>query len=1076
MNKGKLIIFLLFLFLGVNSALAQSTITGKVTGDDGMPVPGATIVIKGTTLGTIAGADGTYKLSVPQGAKADSIQFSFIGMETVVEAIAGRTTINSQLKRGDVAVDEVVVTALGISRDQKTLGYAATKVSSDDIVGARTTNVADALAGKVAGLQVNSTSSNPGAASNVVIRGFSSINGSNQPLYVVDGIPMTNGSVSGNGITLATSGISNISSNDIESMTVLKGAAATALYGSRAANGVILITTKSGKKTGDKNFTVEYNGTVQARMVSLYPEMQNDFGQGWNGAQTYIENGSWGPRFDGSMQLYGPIYNGQQLYHKYVALEDNIDDFLETGWSQNHSVSLNGVSDDNKMKYYVSYSFNGDNGIMPGDHDVYKRNTITFKSTYDATSKLSITSSINFSRISTDGVDSDQGVTAIDGLLELPRDVSLVDMKDLSNVFNTPTAYFTPYGITNPYWAIENSEVSVNAKEVMGKIQADYKIIEPLKITYRFSFNHTDRNFLYGSPKIAVSADLLWDDKGYSPVNMNQSGFVKNAFVRGYETNHDVLLNFSKKFVNDRLDVSAIAGVNVNERSSSNIGSTASNLAIASGFWTLSNGAEKTSMSDNKSKRRLVGLIGNATIGWDDMVYLDYSIRNDWSSTLPIDNNSYLYQGITGSFIFSKVIPENDILSFGKVRIAYGTTGNDADPYSTSDIFVSGYANAYYAADVYTFPNNGVNAYQKAATAGNNNLRPEMTKEFELGLDLQFFKGRIGVDASYYNRKTNDQVFTLPVDPASGYSYMIVNYGEVQNKGFELLLSTIPVQTKNFRWDLSFNFAKNHNEVLSLPEELKGGKTAINNFGSGKDALYMYAEVGRTTGELYTALPTYDSEGHIIVDETGLPVLTSEIQHTGKNVHPDWTGGINTAFSWKGLSLSASLDIRKGGYMFSRTKNLMFFTGNGAATTYNDRNPFIIPNSVVAVTGDDGKVSYVENTTAISYSDGTLQTFMDERGTFYGGENYLVDRSFVKLRNISLSYTLPRYISNMARLSDVTVGVFCSNVFTWTHKANRYIDPENTAYAMDGDLAAQFGELYCNPSCRIWGVNLGLKF
>ena len=374
--KRKLMLLMTCLFIGFGLASAQiSRVTGTVTSEeDGLPVVGASILVKGTSVGTVTDLDGKFTLeNIPSSAK--TLMISYIGMKTVEVEI--KPTVNVNLKPDTEVLDEVVVTAMGISRSEKTLGYSATTVKSDEIVTARTTNVANALSGKVAGLQVSSTSSDPGSVSNIVIRGFSSINGDNQPLYVVDGIPLQNSMVSGSGKNVATGGIGNVASEDIESMTVLKGAAATALYGSRAANGVILITTKTGKKGDGRNFTINYSGSMQARQVSMLPEMQNEFGQGWNGLQTYIENGSWGPALDGSMQVYGPIWNNQQLIHPYTAKKDNVKEFFEAGLSQNHSIALSGMSNDNKMSYYLSYSYTNDDGIMPGDYDKYERNTIS---------------------------------------------------------------------------------------------------------------------------------------------------------------------------------------------------------------------------------------------------------------------------------------------------------------------------------------------------------------------------------------------------------------------------------------------------------------------------------------------------------------------------------------------------------------------------------------------------------------------------------------------------------------------------------------------------------------------------
>jgi outer membrane receptor protein involved in Fe transport len=354
-----------------------------------------------------------------------------------------------------------------------------------------------------------------------------------------------------------------------------------------------------------------------------------------------------------------------------------------------------------------------------------------------------------------------------------------------------------------------------------------------------------------------------------------------------------------------------------------------------------------------------------------------------------------------------------------------------------------------------------------------------MTTEFEIGANLSFLDNRINVDFAYYNRTTDDQIFSLPVDPATGYTTMVTNFGKVRNKGIELLVNFTPVRTRDFRWDLGFNFAKNNNEVVTLPASLEGGRVQIYNFSAGNDAVYMYAEEGKPMGEFYTYLPQYTADGKLIVDANGQPLLSAEVEDTGKNVNADWTGGVTTAFSYKGITLSAALDIRKGGYMFSRTKNLMQFTGNGDITTYNGRNPFIIPNSVVQVgtetnaNGEEVPV-YEANLTPISMLNSSFQDYFNLYGAGQGGEFYLIDRSYVKLRNITLSWQLPKAWVSKIYLTDVTLSFFCNNVFTWTHKDNRYIDPETSSYG--NDLRGMFGELYSNPSCRTFGFNVGVKF
>lgn len=1064
--------FLAGIFLCLGSAFAQTQVDGIVVSqEDGQPVIGVSVLVIGTNIGTVTGNDGRFSLTVPAGKS--QLRFSYLGMETL--EVSARPRMRIVLRSDDTNLDEIVVTAMGISRQQKTLGYSATQLDNDELTLGKMTDVTSALAGKVAGVQISASSADPGTANSVIIRGFSSINGNNQPLYVVDGVPLQQTSSLSQGHEEAMGGISNINPNDIESMTVLKGAAATALYGSRAANGVIVVTTKSGKRGDGRNFTITYDGSVQWRTVATLPKFQNQFGQGWNGKQTFIENGSWGPEFDGSQQVYGPIWNHQQLIHKYEAVENNIKDFFETGLTTSHSVALSGVSDDSKMTYYLSYGYSGDDGIIPSNKDIYRRNTIAMRASYEPISWLKLSSSVNIATSKADIPGSFQGTSVIDGILEFPRDLSLVDRKDLSSPFNTPEAWYTPYGITNPYWAIENNYNHNDSKQVQGKIQADIKPIRQLTLTYRYGFDYTDYDFKIGFPQITLDDALINEDYGYAPSNMNQDGWVFSRYLRKYEKNHDFLANWADKYLDGMLDVNVTAGVNMNERYTTYTSGQTDKLTFNTGFWDLSNGSTISELSESQSKRRLVGLFGDITLGWDEMIYLGLTARNDWSSTLPLNKNSYFYPGATLSWIFTRLIPKNNILDFGKLRLAYGKTGNDASPYLTSARFIQGTSRAYYGSDVAKFPLGGINAFQASSTIGSSELKPEMTTEYEIGLNLAFLGNRINVDFAYYNRETKDQIFTLPVDPASGYSSMVTNFGNVRNRGIELLVNTTPVRTKDFRWDLGFNFSKNSNKILSMPSSVEGGKTTIYSFSAGNDAVYFYAEEGNPMGEFYTYMPQYTNDGKLIVGDDGQPLLTTDLVDTGKNMNPDWIGGVTTALSWKGITLSAALDIRKGGYMFSRSKNLMQFTGNGAITTYNERRPFVIPNSVVS----DGKGGYVENTTPIFLGGGDLgygdyQGYYNDYGWGQGGEAYLLNKSFVKLRNITLAYQLPKSLVSKLYLSDITVSLFCNNVFTWTHKSNTFIDPEGSTTG--NDLEGQFGELYVNPGCRTFGFNVGVKF
>ena len=1059
MKKAKML--MVFLLTLVSSALfAQNQVKGTITDAKGEPLPGVSIVVEGTTLGVITGADGTYAINARNG---QVLNFYLFGMKSLKKTVDA-PVIDIVMEDDALALDEAVVTALGITRSEKSLGYAATTVKSEEILSHHSTNAVTTLAGKVAGLQVSSTTTDPGSGTNVIIRGYSSINGSNQPLYVVDGI--------------VVGGMGSLASEDIESLTVLKGAAATALYGSRAANGVIVITTKQGKRSAERLFSIEYSGGVEARQVSLLPIFQNDFGQGWNGTQTFIENGSWGPRFDGSQQVYGPIWNGQQLIHEYSAKPTNIKDFFDFGINQKHTIAINGSTEDQRATYYLSYSLADDDGIIPGDKDSYRRNSIAFRNSYIATDWLKISSQVNFATSKTSSVAMFQGASMIDGIYEFPRDISLVDLQGLPAAFNSPEAYLTPYGITSPYWAVANHERLTDQKNIFGKVQTDIKPVKDVTLTYRFSFNYSDYDYKAGNPQISNDDSLIWDDMGYSPTNMNEDGTVYAEYYRGYETNHDFLANYNKDFFNGRLNLNAIAGLNINERYGTQLVGQTDILTINSGFWNLSNGASKTTISDSKSMRRLLGLFGDVTLSWDDSIFLELTARNDWSSTLPLENNNYFYPGATLSWIFTNYLPKNDVLSFGKARFAYGRTGNDASAYQTYATFTQASFNGTYAAGIVAFPLNGMNAFRRGYSIASPTLKPEMTTELEAGLNLQFFNGRIGLDAAYYNRLTSDQIFPISIEPATGYSSMVSNAGNVRNQGVEVVLDFIPVQTRDLRWDVSLNFAKNVSLVEDLPAEL-GEKFEIDRFSTSgtKDVVSLYAEKGKPFGTYWTYLPTYvedgPNKGKLIVDSDGYPILTDDLVPTGLDVNHDWTGGVTTSLSWKGLSISAALDVRKGGWMFSRSKNIMEFTGNGLITTYNDRQPFVVPNSVTPVYAKDGSVSgYTENTVPIYLADSSYQNYFDKYGAGQGRLFYMVDRSFAKLRNISITYALPKEWTGP--FQGIALSAFVNNAYTWTAKDNYFVDPESTNQGTDTD--GLIGESYVNPSCRIWGFNLNIKF
>lgn len=1086
-------LFLLFIsIIGVAlSASAQGrSVSGVVvSGDDNEPIVGATVMVTGTTLGTTTDIDGKFQLSnVPASAK--TLRVSYVGM-TSQEVPITKGEIRIVLGLSSELLDEVVVTALGISRSEKTLGYAATQVNSEDIVAAQNTNVMQSLSGKVAGLQIQTTSSAPGSGTNVVVRGLGSVMGSNQPLYVIDGVPTASGDVNTGGNRLAANGLANLSPDDIASVTVLKGAAATALYGSRAANGVIMVTTKTGKAGRQKNYTVTYSGNVAATMLADLPKWQNSYGQGWDGGQTFIENGSWGPKLDGSMQVYGPIYNYSQLIHEYSAKKNNVKDFFDTGFSQTHNVALSGVSDNEKMTYYMSYSYTGTDGIMPDDHDTYTRNSFSFRGSYQPENWFKLSSAVNFATFQTKAVSQDgPSTTLMSNVNQFARDISLVDMKDLKNVFNTPDAYFTPYGVTNPYWTLENNYNLTKGKQVFGRIQADIKPYDKLTLTYRFGFDYSDLELKDGSAEIhpdwsLINSDIMnsngIDYGGYVSNSMDNTGYVYNYFYRRHELNHDFMANWGDVFLNEKLDIRATVGLSLNERGNSYMEGERKNLAVYTGFWALGNGANFDTLRDYQSKRRSVGLYGDISIGWDEWLFLDVTARNDWSSTLPKENRSFFYPGVTLAAIFTKWIPENDILSFGKVRLAYGKTGNDASPYYVKTTFSSSpsYVNGW---TYLNFPIGGVNAFSLANTAGNNNLRPEMNTEFETGLNLRFFDSRLEIDAAYYNRITDGQILPLRIEDATGHTYQYVNFGKVRNRGVELMVNVTPVRTSKVRWDIGLNWALNRNKVLSLPGE--SGDTKVNLAGigwGGKRSIQQYAEAGKPIGTIWSYIPQYVKDensphyGKMIVDNNGMPVLSDELEYTGYDTNAKWTGGVNTSISAFGLTLSGQMDMSIGGHRYMAQCEGATFAGNGYNTIYNDRQPTVLPNTVVS----DGHGGYVENTTPIYSTQGgssTWQSYYTYSTNGAGGYQYLINRSYAKLRNVSLTWDLPEKWVRACKLDKISLTVYGNNLLTITHKRNWFGDPEVTTGGNYDSSLGFGGTAAANPTYREVGMNLRVTF
>lgn len=1056
--KKRVMLILSCLLLSVGLITAQTTkITGTVVDNNGEPVISASVVVKGTTTGVVTDLDGNFSINVPK--EGSTLVFSLIGMKTTEATASPRMKVT--LETDDHQLEDVVVTALGIKRSEKAIGFAATSVKGEDISKSRTSDVMSSLAGKVAGVQISASSGSPGASNGVVIRGFSSLSGSNQPLYVVDGTPIVNRSTSSSdGLNSSYdfgNGASVVNPDDVESMTILKGAAATALYGSRAANGVIIITTKSGKK--QTGYGIEYNGGLQLSTISKLPEFQNEFGMGWSGAFTMNENGSWGPRFDGSIQRWGNVYDHSQKMKPYSALKNNIRDFFDTGVRYSNSVSYSGA--DEKNEFFASFSQISDDGMLPTDADTYNKYTFSLRAGHNV-GKFKVTESVNYSTQKNRFAPTGQGTTMINSLYQSPRDVSIIGLKDLNDPFNTPGYYYTPYGVMNPYYLLENIDNTFLADKLYGKIDVSYDFLNDFNFVYRLGFDISNNEFKLGFPAVRLDAT----EPNFGTFS-DQEGSAEKRMIREKELNHDFMLTYNKT-IND-FNLVAIGGLNLNDRRYSRLYTTVTGLDIPT-WYNISNSPATPDSREFEQLRRLVGLYGQAELGYKNMAYLTLTARNDWSSTLPKKNRSFFYPGVTGSFVFSELIKDQslkDIISFGKARIAWGQTGNDADPYSIDPTFLKTSANLGFGS--LTFPLKGTNAFTEYNILNNKELQPEITTEFELGANVGFFNNRISIDAAYYNRNSDKQIFDLDTDPASGYSSRYVNLGKIQNKGIELLVNVRPIEIKDFSWDVSWNFTKNNSKVISLPEEL-GGEANLYGLSGG---IGMYAIVGEPVGVYKSYTTVKDPNGNVVVDANGLPILNKDKQEVIGDINYDYEMGFSTTLTYKGFSLRGDLDIRQGGMMYSRTKSINYFTGNAIQTTYNDRNSFIVPGSVQGIKNKDGVyTSYVENTIPISSTN--IYKYWDNGGVD-GEASNLIDKSYIKLRSVVFGWDIPRnWLQKTKLIQNATISVYGNNLYVWTAEGNTFIDPEASTFG--NDLVGKYGEYSANPSSRQFGFNVKVKF
>lgn len=1077
MRKFLLLKFVLLLAVGINSSWAQErTVSGKITAvDDGQPLPGVNVVLKGTTTGTVTDIDGNYKLTVPN--DGGILVYSFIGLTTEEIAIGSRAVIDLQMTSDVTQLTEVVVTAFGVEREKKSLGYSVQEVKNDELTKTRQTNVLSSLQGKVAGAQISNAGGQIGASTRVVLRGPTSLLGNNEALFVVDGIPINNSTSanvqsSGNAFDNFVDGgnrANDINPEDIESVSILKGPSAAALYGSRAANGVVLITTKKGKNLGGKKKTeITFNTSYIWSNVLAIPRMQNRFGQGQFGNNQGFLNDqeSWGDPFDGTLRPYGAIVNNEQRYKAYVAQPSNVEDFFETGTAFQNSISLNGGNEN--ATYYLSFSDLDQTGTLPNTD--YRRNNFTLNGSTKLTNNVTSSASINYVRVDGNLPQTGQRNQALAQIYNMPRDYSAVDWKDLSNPYNTPDGFFSPF-IVNPYYSLNRDFSTQNMNRVYGNFQLNYKPVEWLTATAR------------------VGTDVISDNRDtYRDVVVYQTGSANNGaafdadgeyteqYIDSREINTDFLLSASKELTQD-IQGTLLVGFNYNQRSAESLTSTATSLNLPQ-FPSMSNSSGTVQSTSALTKRRLMGLYSSLDLSYKGYLFLGATFRNDWSSTLPLDNNSFSYPGVSLGFVLTDAfdLGIDNVLSFAKFRASYAEVGNDATPYLTNSVFVQSAIGASFATLQFPFNDgtNTVTGFSEGNRIGNAKLQPEITKSYELGADFRFFNGRFNIDATYYNSLSEAQILNAAISPSTGYTTQVLNVGSIRNKGIELTVSGTPVKVGDFKWDLSVNFTKNVNKV----EELNDGATQLTLLAQGLTPGLLIVE-GQPYGVFEATQVLRDASGNIVVDPTGQPIDDPTPVQIG-NIQPDWLGGLTSTLSWKGLSLSATLETRQGGNVVSSTAAQMYFAGIAEETAFNDRESYIIPGSVTQqivdgnpVLDDQGNPVYVPNTVPLTMSGGGVRNIWSNVQGGSRNEEVLLDASFIKLREVAINYDLPKKLLEKTPFGSVRIGAIGRNLWMHTAKDNHFIDPEASAF---GNGNVQGYESLGIPSQYSYGFNLRVTF
>jgi len=1073
-------LFLLALAIGVIQGAAQvTTVRGIVTTEeDGEPVIGASVIVKGTSLGTVTDVNGRFELSgFPP--SATRLLISYISLMAKEVAIAPQVSVT--LKSDTHLLDEVVVTALGISREKKALGYTAQEVKQDALVQGKDNNLLNSLSGKIAGVRITNTQGDVGS-SRIVIRGETSIAGENQPLFIVDGIPVDNSQLnarsSGRDFKNA---IADLNPEDIKTLTVLKGPNAAALYGARAAHGAIVITTKGGDKR-QKGIGITLHSSTQVSFVATLPEFQNLFGQGAGGRFSYVDgkgagvndgvDESWGPRLDIGLlipQFDSPLdADGNRVATPWVSHPNNVRDYFRMGISTNNGISV--ARGDDKYQFRVGYNYEKQVSIVP-DAGTNKTN-ISLNTDYHLAKWIVVGATANYivytaPSLPGSATPSGSNVRSNSPMLQFLWFGRQVDTNSLKADYtrNWNSSYYD-----NPFWSASYNTQSQERHRLIGDLHAEFRLTDGLNVRFRTSTDwYNDRR----------KSKVKWGSAG---AGSPYGSYAEDAYTVK-ENNTEVLATYIKQ-LNKNWGIDALLGFNVRNKQYENNYQAAPRLAVAD-LYTLTNSRDPLISSNDFYRLRQYGLYGSIQLDYRRWAFLNITGRNDWSSTLPVDNNSYFYPSVTASVLLSEAFGwRSKAVNYLKIRGGWSQVGADANPYQLATVFTS--ETAF----------NG-NPLQSSSTIGMNpNLKPEKTSSIEAGFEAAFWDNRLYLDFTYYKTDSRNQILKLATTAASGYTSQVRNAGHIRNRGYEIQLGAVPIQTsKGFRWNLDLNYGANSSKVVKLDDE--GLITSYQLYSSG---IQILASVGEAYGTLFGTSYVRDANGNVVVDANGLPKISTTNKTLGKFT-PDWTGGISNTFSYRSLSLSFLIDASVGGSIFSNTNKTGKYTGV-LANTLSGRdaehgglwyytaamgNNVRLPESPSYSVSSDGLYyAQVNGQSTRVYQDGIMVEGVTESGSkneeVVSAEKYyhriysiaeanVYDASYVKLREVALSYRLPRLWTQKLHLQEASVTLTGRNLWT-IYKSVPNIDPESALTTGN----AQGVEAYSLPTIRSFGVNLSVKF